>query len=525
MRRTTDALRHVPQSAPMRADQVRNRAGGFVWAVDAWALLDRFLILGTSQPTYYASARTLTLEAADGVAACLAEDGPRVVDQVVAVSDAGRAPSNEPALFALAMALKLGDPATRRRAREALPSVARTLAHVYGFAEAVDALGGWGRGTRRAFVDWLIGRDARALAYQALKYRQRDGWTLRDVLRKVHVRAPTSAHHALFGWATHGSDVSAEAELAQLDAFVRVQGATTPADAVRAIVEHDLPREAIPTHLLGDRTVWAALLERMPATALLRSLGKLGAVGLLTSGSEAAATVTRRLTSADGLRRARVHPLGVLVAQHTYRGGHGVKGSLTWPVVRAVSVALEQAFHASFGVLRPTGRRHLLALDVSGSMGCGGITGLSGITPRVASAAMAMVARRVEPSVQTVGFSHELTPLDVARDASLDGVLQAVDRMPMGGTDCALPMLWAARERVPIDVFVVYTDNETWFGGTHPSRALKDYRQRMGIDAKLVVVGMVANGFTIADPADGGMLDVVGFDTAAPRVMADFASA
>ncbi len=33
---------------------------------------------------------------------------------------------------------------------------------------------------------------------------------------------------------------------------------------------------------------------------------------------------------------------------------------------------------------------------------------------------------------------------------------------------------------------------------------------------------MVGNAFTIADPNDKGMMDVVGFDTAAPAVMADF---
>jgi 60 kDa SS-A/Ro ribonucleoprotein len=33
---------------------------------------------------------------------------------------------------------------------------------------------------------------------------------------------------------------------------------------------------------------------------------------------------------------------------------------------------------------------------------------------------------------------------------------------------------------------------------------------------------MVANGFSIADPNDAGMLDVVGFDTAVPQVMNDF---
>ena len=34
---------------------------------------------------------------------------------------------------------------------------------------------------------------------------------------------------------------------------------------------------------------------------------------------------------------------------------------------------------------------------------------------------------------------------------------------------------------------------------------------------------MAANRFTIADPQDRGMLDMVGFDSAAPQVISDFA--
>jgi 60 kDa SS-A/Ro ribonucleoprotein len=86
-------------------------------------------------------------------------------------------------------------------------------------------------------------------------------------------------------------------------------------------------------------------------------------------------------------------------------------------------------------------------------------------------------------------------------------------------------MLWALEQRVAVDTFVVYTDSETWFGQVHPAEALRRYRERMGIAAKLIVVGMLANNFTIADPNDGGMLDVVGFDTAAPQVMRDFSAA
>ena len=39
----------------------------------------------------------------------------------------------------------------------------------------------------------------------------------------------------------------------------------------------------------------------------------------------------------------------------------------------------------------------------------------------------------------------------------------------------------------------------------------------------MAVVAMTSNGFSIADPDDGGMLDVVGFNASAPQVIADFA--
>ena len=101
--------------------------------------------------------------------------------------------------------------------------------------------------------------------------------------------------------------------------------------------------------------------------------------------------------------------------------------------------------------------------------------------------------------------------------------MKTVSDLPFGGTDCALPMLYALAHEREIDTFVIYTDSETWAGDVHPAQALRDYRQASGIDARLVVVGMVSNGFSIADPNDPGMLDVVGFDTATPQLISDFA--
>lgn len=83
-------------------------------------------------------------------------------------------------------------------------------------------------------------------------------------------------------------------------------------------------------------------------------------------------------------------------------------------------------------------------------------------------------------------------------------------------------MVEAMKHGWPVDAFVVYTDSETWAGEIHPAQALRQYRERTGIAAKLVVVAMTSNGFSIADPDDAGMLDVVGFAPATPHVISDF---
>ncbi|GAG48606.1 unnamed protein product, partial [marine sediment metagenome] len=82
--------------------------------------------------------------------------------------------------------------------------------------------------------------------------------------------------------------------------------------------------------------------------------------------------------------------------------------------------------------------------------------------------------------------------------------------------------LYALENKLDVDTFVIYTDNETWCGDVHPHQALREYRQKRGIDARLAVVGMTATGFTIADPEDAGMLDLVGFDVATPNLLAEF---
>lgn len=527
--------RFTPQREKARDDQAMNHAGGFCFVLDKWTQLERFLILGNEGGTYYATERTMTRENAACVQACLDEDGARTVATIVAISDRGRAPKNDPAIFALAMAASHPRDDVRRAALAALPQVCRIGTHLFHFAGNVTQMRRWGRGLRRSVGDWYNQMPPDRLALQVVKYGQRDGWSHRDLLRLAHPKAASATHNAVFRWVVAGDSAAVDAPAkrgttpsrehlpAMLTGFEMLKSATSKREVVELIRAHGFTHEMIPTQWKNEADVWEALLDKMPMTALIRNLAKMTEVGLLTPLGDATRKAVAMLTDGERLRRARVHPLGVLSARMVYGQGRGFRGSLSWEPVAQVVDALQHAFYASFGAIEPTGKRHLLALDVSGSMMCGTLSGMPGITPRVGSAAMSMVTARTEKESHFVGFSHRLVPIDISAKQSLEQVIDTIGRIPMGGTDCAQPMLYAKQHRIPVDTFVVYTDNETWAGGVHPFQALQDYRQASGISAKLVVVGMTATKFSIADPTDPGMLDVVGFDLAAPAVMADFA--
>jgi 60 kDa SS-A/Ro ribonucleoprotein len=522
--RAAGTLQTLPQ--PDRT-QVRNESGGYVYALDRWARVDRFLILSSEGGTYYATEQRLTKENAVNLVEAIREDGRRVVSRVIAISESGRAPKVQPAIFALAACAGFGDEATRSFALgEGLQRVCRTGSHLLTFCSYIEQFRGWGRGLRKGLRGWYESKSVRDLAYQVLKYQNRDGFTHRDVFRLAHPLATDAERAALYAWIVKGEVPGGESQALSLLRAHAAAKASEDADAVTCaelLRATGLPREALPSAWLKEPRVWEALLPTLPATALIRNLATLTRVGLLTPKGEATPHVIARITDRAALRKARIHPIALLAALTTYKAGRGARGTATWNPVPAVVDALDAAFALAFENVAPTGARTLIGLDVSGSMSCGTIAGIPGITPRVGAAVMALTHVRTESDVQVMAFADSFVPFAIGKDESVDSVVKRTEALPFMGTDCSLPMLYALENRLEIDLFLVFTDNETWAGTIHPDEALRLYRQRTGIAAKLVVVGMTSNGFTIADPNDAGMLDVVGFDAAAPALIADFA--
>jgi 60 kDa SS-A/Ro ribonucleoprotein len=523
---------------------------------DDWTRLRRFLVLGSEAASYHASAsasagaaeRVPSRTDAPALERCIRTDGPRAVAEIVRMSATKAAAGDDPALFALAMAAGLGDDATRRAALDALPRVARTGAQLCRFAAFVEDFRGWGRSLRRAVGRWYATRPVDALAREAVAQRATAGVAHRDLLRLAHPGARVSAgnpssavstdHARLFDWMVRGG--STDGLPRTVEGFARARTAPTPAATARLVADYGLPREAVRPEHLNAPDVWAALLAQMPLETLLHSLAKMTRVGVLAPGSAGTAAVVAQLTDAERVRDAGVQPIEVLAALRAYAAGRGVRGRTRWAAVADVVDALDAAFHTAIANVTPTGGRVLLAVDVSVSMAWGHLAGAPGLSPRDAAAAIALVTAATEPRHEIVGFfpgswfrdrgrhryaglSDGLARLPIAPGHRLDDAIRILDGHPFGTTDCALPVMYAQALEREIDTFVVLTDADTRPGDVHPAVALRDYRAASGIDARLVVVGMAAHDFSIADPDDGGMLDVVGFDPATPRVIADFA--
>lgn len=288
------------------------------------------------------------------------------------------------------------------------------------------------------------------------------------------------------------------------------------------IHEYNLPREVISTEKLNDLRVWSSLLDKMPLTATIRNLGKMTSIGLLVPLSAAAKTVCDRLGDKEYLQKSRIHPMNVLIAQRTYASGHGLKGSLSWTPVATIVDALEGAFYSAFGFIEAANKRTFIGVDVSGSM-TSPISGFP-ISSCEAAACMAMVMARTEPQYHVMGFASDFRDLGITAKDTLAAAARKAQLSNFGSTNIPLAIQWPMGQGIEVDTFIIFTDNEVNSGSSHVCQALQAYRNKTGINSRLIVQAFTSTGFSVADPRDPLMLDLVGLDSASPALTTDFSA-
>lgn len=522
----------IPQSEPLNDRQVKNNAGGFVFEISALDRIKRFLILG-SEGSFYQAGAKLTEENARTligyVQSASEEEQLALLGIITSVSVQGRAPKQQPALFALAVVIShTRSDLVKNQGYLQVNSMCRTASTMFEFFGFLNQFQRFGMGARKAIARWYTGRAVENLAYQMVKYRSRAGFTHADMLRlSKRVKSTPLAvdgMDALLNWAV-GKPFDPEELPEQVQGHLKALAEGNTYHSWAALVrEYHLTWEMLPSEALTCAAVWEALIltpGALPFTALVRNLGRISK--LLDGRNALIRRVAKRLTDPAEIKGSRIHPMNLLVALKTYSSGEGLKGSLSWVPQPRIEQALEEAFYTAFGNVKPTGKRMLLALDVSGSMGWSHVAGLP-ITPAEAVAALSLVTLSVEEETSVVGFAHEVRELGIRPGMRLKDAMRVTSGLPFGATNTAAAIEYALKNGLQVDAFVIMTDNDTWSGGAHVSALLQTYREKTGIDAKLVVLATTATSFSIADPADPGQLDIAGFDLSTPQALSAFVS-
>jgi 60 kDa SS-A/Ro ribonucleoprotein len=512
------------QAIPGReAEMAKNNAGGFTFTLDSWGVLDRFLMLGSETNGYYVGAKEKTAQSFDTVISCIKADGLRVVARILEYSLEGRAPKNDPAVVALALTAVYGNAEAVQAAYDALPKVARTGTWLFQFVSILDSLGKWNAAAKRGVAKWYTSKTIDRLAVQLLKYQSRNGWAHRDVLRLAHVKPQNELQSALLRYSVKGAEgIEQGTQMPKLVIDFETLKRTTSKKEVLSIITDnaDITWEMVPTSFLADADVLLALAQNMGLTAVIRKLGVLTARGVISPMSAGAKLITSKLSDVEALRKQRVHPITLLQALKQYQKGAGDKGSLTWKPNQRVIDSLNDAFYASFKTIEMQDESYLLGVDCSGSMFSYDVAGAPGLVSAEVAGVMALAIAKNVSNYWIGGFNTRMGELKISPNMRLDTVLEVIRRFNWGGTDCALPMLHAAQNHMNVDKFITITDNETWAGRVQPVQALRDYRAKFNAKAKCVVIGTSTSEFTIADPKDAGMLDIAGFDSAAPQLIA-----
>jgi len=553
----SDALsRHNPYDPPQtqplpgrETEMVRNPEGGYVFVKDVWTRLSDFLVLGTEGGTYYADERTHTYQNIEAVRLALLEDGPRAVQTAVEYSTGRppRAPRNHPALYVVAYALAAGDLETKRAAAKAVPKVARTtdhLAHLFGYWKQLSSkpggrggagrapVGANSRATRRAWISWFTDRTPEQVAYTLLKGRSRKTGSGEDfspghLLSLVRPVPSNEAEQALYALATgRKTPMEVSGHFAAAKAFYEAQRADTPAKAVKVINAYHVPWEFLPDEVLKDARVWRALIPHLGMTALIRNLARMTSLGVFEPFDESVGRVVYRLTDAGELHRGRIHPFDLLLARLVYSSGFAQPNlkapARTWVPDGQIVDALDLAYTLAVQVADKSPGRLVVAVDSSGSMGQMVRHGGShlGSCYHLGTAVAATLMRSFDGDCYPVEFDSVCRPSKLRAGMSLGEIYSL--RHDGGATDCSAPIEWALRNNVVCDAFVLITDNVSWSGNRHTSKVLEDYRRSINPQARVIVSAMVANGHSVADPTDPGVVNVGGFDSSLPTLIAGY---
>jgi 60 kDa SS-A/Ro ribonucleoprotein len=492
--------------------QVVNNAGGVSFAVADKDKLERFLLMGTFGGTYYASEQKLTDEATQTLIKMIKSSPRLVLDLTTKFLVERRLLKVDTALYILALTVTHGSQEIKNEAYSLITTYCNTATHLFNFVSMANDLRGWSKGLCKGVSKWYTTKTEDQLVYQWLKYRQRNGWTHRDVLRLAHPTATNKRQDLIFAHMV-GKD-KAVLDNPRYAAFKEIQAYKEHEHDMATVVEcikaGELTWEMVPTELLNDLTVLKALAPGMPVMATIRNLNRFTAAGLFDRPTKEAGAVLKKLVDSDEVKNSGIHPVFVLNAIRTYAQGRGDLGSLTWTPNQRVLDALNETLNLSFANGEKSYQNVLVAVDTA--------TGTQ-MSCKQLAAALALTNIKSMPNSKVITFTSTYQEAEFGARTSYDDVLKKLNHT--GSTDCGQAFRYALDKKLDLDAIIIYTDNETWAGSEDSHELLAEYRKKYNKDVKVIEVAMVYNPFTNY-PNDKNTMRTVGYDSNVPDVISKF---
>jgi len=529
---------NTPVSQPVDSRQVVNSTGGFVHVVDHWTRYKRFLSLGSAGGSYYIGEKNLTEENYECVMKCLLESPERalaLLEDTVYNFKAAKldAPVFVATLIAVNRFLHDGSATAQAEANQLqstmhirLAKLLKTPTMFFMFTRYYTEFRGWSRWLRKLARTWYDVRSVSSLDYLTNKYNDRQTWTHRDMLRCAHPRISEDFNRALmYGHLAQKIDAkdlpfAEEFRLTHLKRELHAINKDALSDKLAlaiadVLIEKQAPWEIVPTEFLNNPAILSALIRTMEPQALVRMANRATIAGVQDA-------FCNRIYAIINEGKKKIHPYNVLVALKTYAAGVGFKGTLKWTPQRQTIDALELLLSYCFRMTVST-KKVMVAMDISGSTTSYSIA-KSPLTVREGIAAMTTAHNWQYPHCDIGAFDVGFDRVNARPNGeplSFNGLMQATNAWGGGATDCSLPLLTALVAKKYYDAFIIYTDNEV-NRGYHVPKVLAEYRTKINPRAKLIVCAMIANNFTINDPADVYGMDIAGFDGTVPTAIANF---
>ncbi|XP_034233929.1 60 kDa SS-A/Ro ribonucleoprotein-like isoform X2 [Thrips palmi] len=509
-------------------------------------------------------------------------------------------------IFALAVcACQKTSERLRSQAYNALKTVCKTPKDIFLFVSFTKKLSaphkGHGNGWRNALTQWYLSKEPMDMAASVSLFRGFYGFTHKDLFRLCHIKAEDKVKGAIVQYVMKGleaskmtfdkeDDPTIQQVFSYLQIVEEIKHQTDVQASARLIELHNLPIVVVPAHNVKSPEVWIAAVPNMPLGELLDNLVRLSCAGLLKSGP-LEQKIVDRLLDQTAIVESHLHPTQVYCAMKRYECHAKNTHEFMEKLIKMKKVekelkpapkpstkildALNHLLNSTLKLLVPTGKRYLVAIDLSHNMKSWHCNGARDVAPAMAATLLALSLLHAEREVTVVAFPalpgappekelidpvnpvvqafipveqavnrrakkqrtagpihprktslEPMVPLTLEKDVSIaDNLAKMMSESLHGPVEVCQPMVWAQQSKKPIDVFIVLTDYVTprKRAFKDPAIALQEYRQQMNLpQTKLITCALASNELNVAAANDAGMLDIVGFNGKVARIIEAF---